>query len=188
MQHHPCECVLSRGQERGLPRGVDVPSGWVVVSTATVTSASQINVPAFSSHYAHDSHVWTPSFLLNLRVSSRSHTLDALLPRSAPSNPAFTSHRSTHANMRNAQGNMLVIWNKISHPFRRTPSALVNPIQSPVTDLPYDEAVESTASMIEEWKKKQPPLPDDLEVLVSAVSGSVSCTDCLCRSGFRSQK
>ncbi|KAF3036714.1 hypothetical protein E8E12_007126 [Didymella heteroderae] len=53
---------------------------------------------------------------------------------------------------------MSAIWDKASQRLQRawTPPTL----QSPVADLPYSEAAEATASMIEEWKMEQPSIPD----------------------------
>lgn len=59
---------------------------------------------------------------------------------------------------------MSSIWARISQRFSRAPRALPPPpLESPVADLPYDEAVAATASMIEEWQRKHPSFPD-LEV------------------------
>jgi hypothetical protein len=77
---------------------------------------------------------------------------------------------------------MSAIWYKISKCFRRAPTP--SPLQSPVAEMPYDEAVESTAAMIEDWKKKQPSLPDP-EVPRSAV-GSICCAHYCCSSNFQS--
>ncbi|KAF3050824.1 hypothetical protein E8E11_006527 [Didymella keratinophila] len=53
---------------------------------------------------------------------------------------------------------MSAAWGRISQRCRRAPEP--PPLQSPVADLPYDEAVEATTSMVEQWKIEQPSLPD----------------------------
>lgn len=72
---------------------------------------------------------------------------------------------------------MSVACAKISERFRR--GSAPSPVQSPVADLPYDKAVEATASMVEKWKMEQPSLPG-LEVLRSAPD-ALRCADDLDR-------
>jgi hypothetical protein len=69
--------------------------------------------------------------------------------------------------VRNTRADMSGAWGQISQRFRHPPTP--PQLQSPVADLPYDQAVEVTASMVEQWKVEQPSLPH-LEVPRSTYS------------------
>jgi hypothetical protein len=119
----------------------------------------------------------------NTRVSHRSRTRCIAVTISAII-PAFKTNRSSSVSVRNTWAKMSSAWGRISQRFGRTPSP--PQFQSPVADLPYDEAVGATASMVEQWKMEQPSVPD-LEVPCSVVC-SLCCADCFCRTISWNQK
>lgn len=159
-----------------------VPSDWLRLTPRLRLPPSRPTSLPIILHHSRLPHLNTRPFAPNTRVSPRSHTrCIAVTIRAITS--ASTPHRSSHVSVRNTRANMSAVWGNISPRFRRAPAP---PLRSPVADLPYDEAIEATASMVEQWKMEQPSLPD-LEVQRSVV-GSLCCADCFCRAIFQNRR